>query len=527
MTARTGGSALWRLSMATPSHNVPLGPVATEAVEVARSVIARDVAALARPERLQAGGRWCAELLGRFGSGQDETIEGRSLGVAAAIAHVSLLSDEPGPTDVLASATLDGEGRVGAVEGLRAKLEVIRDWAPGVRRFLVAEPQVSEAKRLASAVGLPDLELIPVSHIDEVVSHAFPTLFADLRTRWQANPSEADRAARGLFELALGNTHLLQDWEGFALTARAVASAARDPEARRLGDLAATIAERHIGRAKPIALGEDWWRERRRPVRMRLLAHSVQAAADAVEDDWRAVADQARAELLEPLDQSRGDFMLLGALGRAHAAWHDWDTAAADLRAAIDGWFEIGEHAAASFPACELVRVLSDTGRKDELEQLLGDQVRRLRNEPKLDVGSQGFLTVAIVRALVQTGQAERALDEYEGFAQRLAATRWHVQGSMARWRALALDRVGEEAAAEKARVRATEIAAQGAASSGFVAALVRLDRGLRDGAANECEAALEQLCVVPRGAKDIARIEKAVGVASPLPEAIARFWRY
>ncbi|MAQ17001.1 MAG: hypothetical protein CMN30_19690 [Sandaracinus sp.] len=523
VTANGSRSGLWVLTCS--EERTPLGPVARQQVEEAWSVVGRDVAALAHPERLHEQRTWRARLAGRVGSGKDESIDGRSLGVAAAIAQISLLADIPAPTDVVASATLGLDGSIGPVEKLSEKLEAIADWGLGVRRLLVAKSQVEDARGLVDARELP-LEVLGAERIDEVVTHVFPDLFAGLEKRWTEEPQLANAAARTLFDLALSDARLLQDWSGFAQTARAVAAMATEARAQQLGELAAGIAERHIGQARLLPLDREWWKAQRRPVRLRLMAHAVQAAADAVGEDWEMTADTARGQLLEPSDQSREDFMLLGALGRLFAAWHRWELAEEFLDAALQGWEDIREPSGASFPLCERIRVAGVRGHRELVREHWRKRVVPLMIDPQVSPASRGFLALAMIRASVQCGDHAAALRDAEEWHSWIVRGPRHVQGSAARWIANALDAVNRGADADSQRAVAREIGQQATKSAAFCGILVDLDEALRDADEMGRRNALERLRL-SNGA-DMRRFEQMCGNDdATLGKVVSEHWRY
>ncbi|HJK90259.1 MAG TPA: S16 family serine protease, partial [Polyangiaceae bacterium LLY-WYZ-15_(1-7)] len=525
LTMSEGRATLWSLEPSAGGDGwVDLGRVAENAVETARQVVARDVAALAHPERLMESRSWRARRLAVAGTGWDHLVDGASLGVAAGLAFISELAGQPVPPDVVASATLGADGRVGPVEGLAKKLDVVAEWGLGLRRFIVAADQEEELRALSKARDLA-LEVHGVSEIAEVVDLVFPELFEDLQGRWKAQPSEAVRVARTLFELALENTRLLQDWAGFADTAGVVAEVVQGEDARREAEIARQIAERHIGRARPLRLDEGWLRGQRRPIRLRLLAHAVQAAADAAEDDEELEA-LARSQLAPDLDRTGEDFRLLGALGRFHAAEHRFDRARRDLRDAVDGWLDIGAIAQVSHPACELLRVLGVMGEVESLERFREEKLRRVLNDPRVDPVSRTFLALAEARALVQLGREQEGLARIEAVGHGWALAPRHVQASAERWRARALDVLGREAAAQEARARSRRIAQEGKQSASFCDALCRIDAALHERDEAAAGAAVEELGAHDQYGRDVERIARRVG-DEKLANALARHWRY
>lgn len=503
---------------------VGLGPVALAAVETARRVVARDAAALMRPRLLRGGPVWRARPLGRVGEGRDEYVEGGSLGVSAALALLSELGHEPVPVDLVASAILDRDGRIGPVEGLERKLDAVAAWGLGVRRFLVAHEQAEEVGRMVSERGLA-IEVCGVSDISDVVATAFPDLFEGLRARLEQHPEEAERVSNSLYSLALDGAPSLQDWGSFAKTASVVAEVAPGEEARRRAAIAAAIAQRHCGQTRPLPVDQGWLAQQRRPRRLSLLAHMVQAATDAAEEDL-ALEGAASAALASDLDRTEGDLRLLGALGRHRVAWHRFQEGSRDLLDAIAGWRDLDAPAEASFPSCEHLRVLGVTGDMHGFEVFRASTVAWLDDDPRLGPNHRAFLTLATVRALVLLGRHEEALAQHAALAEGWAAAPSHVEASAERWRAQALEALGQERDAAAARERIAELAERSPKDAGFCVALADLDAALRreDGAA--AERALQRLRDAPEERRELDRIARLTA-GQPLPQAVARHWRY
>ena len=525
VTASGPRGSLFALERAAPGPGVvELGAAARAAVETARRVITRDAAAMIRPRLLRSGRSWRARRLARVGEGRDAYIEGSSLGVSAALALLSELARRPVPADLVASATIDRDGNLGPVEGLEVKLEVVASWGLGVRRFLVAQEQVEELRQIVAERGAR-IEVCGARDVSQVLEVAFPKLFDELRDRLRDHPQEAESVSRALYSLALDGSRSLQDWGSFAKTAALVAEVAGDERARRRASIAAAIAARHCGHSCPLPVDDAWLARERRPRRLALLAHGVQAATDAAKDlpEFEATA---RAALAPDRERSEGDLRLLGALGRYHAAWHRFDQALQDLEAVTEAWLELDFVTEACFPACELLRVLGACGDGRRFDAFRASTLPFFEGDPRLGAVDQAFLALALVRALVQLGRPQEALAQSTDAGADWAAAPSHVEASGERWRALALEALGRDAEAARARERVRRIAQRSPRDAGFCAVLVDLDAALHGRCMLDAERAIERLREDPEERREVERIAE-LSEGTPLPVAVARYWRY
>lgn len=105
-------------------------------------------------------------------------LRGRSFGLSFVLLMASKVFGVPVPADVIASATVDADGNVGEVEGLREKIAAIEQRAPRISRLLVASGQAEEAKTLAA-----HLEVIPVKSAARAVEYVFGDALVGFLTR--------------------------------------------------------------------------------------------------------------------------------------------------------------------------------------------------------------------------------------------------------------------------------------------------------------------------------------------------------
>lgn len=524
VTASGDRSSLWRLEPEAADGNTTIGfsPSASTAIQTAREVVSRDVAALARPERISHPPPWRARLLARDGTGQDAVVDGGSLGLAAALAIVSDLGEVPVPSDVLAAATIDSAGKLGTVEELRTKLRVVREWAPGLRRLLVAPEQREEALRLVGELDL-DLDVPDLPQLADMIAEVFPTLFGDLAARWSQDPMRAKEVAQRLFHMAVENRIQLQDWRGLARTADTIASALGSEDGAIEARIAGAIAARHCGEPRVMDLPHDWFSQQTRARRRALVAHLVQNATDCVDESWADAEHLALDHLAQPEDWEQADLRLAGALGRAYAAWHRWEDAELQLGRAASGWLENGWVGEASYPMCELLRVMGILGDEGGVAATV-ERVERLITDPDVPDISRQFLELAVIRALVQTAQWTRALEWDEARARNWARAPNHVQASRLRWRILALRAVGRDDDARHDMEELSRLADEPRGEVLYALHLARLDEALEHQDRDACEAAIRELEV--REGPSVARIRAHANPAG-FHQAIARYWPY
>jgi hypothetical protein len=312
----------------------------------------------------------------------------------------------------------------------------------------------------------------------------------------------AASAADRLFELVLGTPTTFLPWSQIEQAAHAVAAAQEGGDSTWQMEVVTAIAGRHAG--KPLALPESIWErlgELRRPLRLRLLAHAIQGVNDAAQEPWRDMAHRACEALNRPGDEDEGDAKVLGALGRLHAGWGEWDAARAHLVRAIETWQELRRASEMSFGVCELLRVEGICGTPSALDRAL-NFARQCREHDETVEISQAYLDLAMGRALVQLGVRTGDAARREAGLATLGACR---PGSLLlntrlRWRSIG----GDDSALEALESTSPD------------ALLARMARG-----------------EAPRGWRekmwnhpDLSRAERILG-ADADPRAVAAIWRY
>ena len=217
LSANPGGGAeaagLWRLRLRAgfePALRVPLDerPAWQAALAAARQ--AAPLQWRSARFLLERSAPPPAELVDLLGPPQ-HVLRGASFGLSLLLAALSDLWDLPLPSDLSATAALEPDGLLAPVEGLPAKLSVLKQRAPGVVRLLVAEQDAESARAAALAAGNEELQIFPCRTTHEAVAHAFP----DLEAHWLgrgSSPTAQAQAGDELFGLALGERDEALAW---------------------------------------------------------------------------------------------------------------------------------------------------------------------------------------------------------------------------------------------------------------------------------------------------------------------------
>ena len=514
-------AALWRLESGVPEgvDQVGFHGRARRSLDVESALARLEVPLLVDARSLQEVG-WRAVSVLKPGGGPVHRLDGASFGLAMVLAASSRLIGLPLPTTLVATAAVSESGRIEEVDGLAAKLALLGHEAlVGPIQCLVAASQVERAQELA-----PDgVEVVGIARLDEAIELAFTTdLEAHLRQRWAPEGSRG-AAATTFFRLAVDGSNRLLGWRSLARAAELLAELGEDDPWAWKVDVAARIARRHANEAQPIALDAEWLATLPRPRRIQLIAHQVQAAADATSPDWEEQLAGAWAALPEEGDEHAEELQLLGAIGRAEAAWGRYPTAESALRRAVRGWMALDAEPQASYALCELLRVVGITGQGIDPE--LQAAIARFRRDPRPDPMSRAFVTMALGRAHAQLGAHDAAVAELTG------DTRWdhspaHVQATRHRWLAQAVHAT-DPGRAQQEWDALDRLVARVPHVTRFASALATLDRAALHGA--EAEEGVEAMLAAPDLGRDARRILEFTGAkgANAQAAALRAHWRY
>lgn len=339
-------------------------------------------------------------------------VDGASFGVAFFAAFVSALARTPLRSDVLATATLDINGRVGPVDGLASKLRAVAEQALGVEAVLVAEAQVAEAR--GHAATLPrGLRIIGAATAHDALRHLCEGLESG-PARAALEPTR--ETVRRLYAYVRGVPQLPR-WHSVVRAADALCAA--EPHLAEPRVIRA-IAQRHTGEPCAVLPWDDDAVDRFGNAYVAQLVQGAGDAGDACAEEFvRRGLERARSAPEEP-----GSLMALGACGRVLAMLRRYDEAEACVREATRRWLRRDEPAAASMPVCEWLRVSSVRG-----DAVSFDEAR----EQLLRVGTSVYTDLALIAGLVRLGRA----DEARSVPERVASSEQeYARRSLQRWRA-------------------------------------------------------------------------------------------
>lgn len=390
-----------------------------------------------------------------------ETLEGKSFGVSFFLAAASLALKRGLRADVAASAAIDDAGDVHAIdaEGLKAKIELLAEAAPRVRRILVAHENVAAAREAARG----RIEVVPVANGVEALREGFAE---DLVTSLVAAGSDARRREElvdAFFELALSRRDAVPDWTPVRNAAEIALErwGELDEAGRARLKFAAAVAARHESNEGDFpwpgeAVLEGLPRERR----VNIFAHIVQQSADHAVPPPEMTEKAALDYIGKKGDRCMAQFRLVGALGRLQAVVGRPREALLLQREEAEEIAAMGAEGLreVSFPLSAWYRLsglLRDRSAFDDAEALY----RRVSDRGDLGAGKD-YVELARAGALARLGQARGA--DPEATLRRIAddTTREsHLRWSAARHLAAVLRREGRLADEEKIEATLREAA--------------------------------------------------------------------
>lgn len=363
------------------------------------------------------------EEIARFLPSIDTSVVNRVAGPVAlgdAVAAVARLFDLT-PASTAFVGTLDEKGSLGDVEPPLALPEVSR---------IVAPPDAQTGLRtLRGGASTPHLVIAPT--FAKVLELALPTYRELDRHALEVDASALlDVGLRGPRPTFLGWTFVQR---------LAIAQLRRlddsDPD-RWLVELVRDAAARHEGHDALCAWPtRDAIRSLERGLRLEVLAHVVQSAADA---DWDAAHDYAgrAAEwVASPGERHASDAKLLGAMGRAYAAAGSLPEAARALTASLETFEALRQPAMATYSVSELLRVTTDLDPTRAL--LLATEVAP-RIADAADPIGRAFVQLARGRAFATLDEPRRALEALSDNVANWDRAPLHARQARWRWRLVA-----------------------------------------------------------------------------------------
>ncbi|MCB9609690.1 MAG: hypothetical protein H6716_24065 [Polyangiaceae bacterium] len=455
-----------------------------------------------------------AVFVAASGSASLVSISGESYGAAFVLAHTSRWLDVAPPVDLVACAAVSDEGALGIVDGLAVKLETIWDYALAVKRVVVCSAQ----REAAEAIAAGRFEICAYEDVKGLVHDVFHSLVELRDDHLRANLEFAATRARALEAWVANSNPQLRAWESVAEGAELLAEMLDGRPEARSAVVAAQIARRHTGgRAALLVWPSDDELPHRAELRQRYLAQVVQSSADSGDPGAaESVADRAMPLVPPRNERNSSDLVLAGAVGRALAAAgpHVQEQALAWMLDVVDDWFAIGERKESSYAVCEALRLVSLSGAPASLARLT-QALDYWRAAPELDerlVELAMWVEGEVVRANVLLGRPQAALDVVGSLRKHLQQANQHLQFSILRWEAIALDHLGKVDEAEALRCAPKQHPNPGTADWLFA-----LDRNARDG--------VDALPAAADPSNEITRCLKLFGSAGAL--RVQREYRY
>lgn len=322
-------------------------------------------------------------------------------------------------------------GRVGADGALEpdpASESALTAESLGARRLVLSERSSSPL------LDCPSLAVFAVGTVGEALAVALPLREWLSSGDWLLAPSVGGLGHRLAREVLLNRAPRLLTWtQVAALAAGLLGRAPAAPLAAQLV-LARDIARRHAG--DPVLLEipaaaelRDW----PRPLRLELLAHAVQSAADASDAVVMRHVRRAREWLAPPGERHAEDLQVMGACGRALACVHQWELALEELSAALAGWQSLAAEDQSSYALCELLRLAGLRQDGQLYGRLLDGAVPALRRHPRTRPLALAFTELALGRAAVQLGDTDTARGALEP-DERFADAPEHLRAARLRW---------------------------------------------------------------------------------------------
>ncbi len=369
VSKRGDRAGLWRWSAAIASEGAhrPLSPTVSAALPRLRSIVGAAIRVqFISPAGVSVEAHRVTPIF-QHGCGADAVLEGDSFGLALALGLASQFWQCPIPSTLVALAAVGDDGRLAGVDGLRGKLALVASSALGVTRVVVAGSQMKEATRLCSELA-PRIFVVGHEHLCEVLDAlARDLLPGGLPPSWtsESGGTRLAQASQALFDLARSG-HPTTSWSAVAIGAESIAKA-RPTDARLCAMTATTvaIARRHIGEHAPLPwpFAQDAHRDDLIEDDWQLMAHVVQAAADAGHDDADTLRERARTwvgrQRLAPM------LIVLGAVQRSYAITRRY-VEASELGAEVAAhWRRRSDPARASYAVCEWLRTANLVGDAD------------------------------------------------------------------------------------------------------------------------------------------------------------------
>jgi hypothetical protein len=377
-----------------------------------------------------------------FGTADQVVVDGASVGLALALARASTRLEVPVPASVATSAAIGADNALAPVDGLLLKLAAVYQGCPAVTRVIVAACQLDDARAIEGPwTGDPNFEIVGAGDLTEAFRLVWGDVDALCRARLDADPRAAERE---LWGRVIGRVS--SRWPQVAETASYLSKLDSTDHFRL--DVVEKVARRHAGRTDVLLPWVNRSELSHREPWLKVVAHVVQSAADAGDDDaLREYLRLAERELRPLGERSPAEIELVGACGRGWAVLREPGRAEAHLREATEAWGLIGDPARASFPLCEWLRVTAAFGLANAADVI--ERADRALSEVSFDPFSRAYLNLDVARARLLAGRdPERAaLHASAAVAAQPGAT--HPGPTARRWLIRALRDLGRPADAD------------------------------------------------------------------------------
>jgi hypothetical protein len=381
--------------------------------------------------------------LGDRSVGHPTELRGKSFGLGFVLAMASWILGVPVPDDLIATGTVDADGRVGPVEGIREKITVIEQHAPRIRRVLVPAYQAHEAQ--AATTG--GLQIVPVDKAARAVELVFGDALLGFLRRSGADPEARQELVDSFFRLVILGRSAAIDWKPVERGASVALEAWSRLDAMALWKLrfAQAVAARHESNRGEIPLPDDGvLRALPAPVRVLVVVHLLQQCADTGRPSVEVAETLARDQLVLTNEAFAPQLKLWGARARLMAVTGRPEEALRLQEELAQAFLDRLEYEEVSYQLSEWYRL----GGALEDQEAFG-RAREV-HERVVRLGGLGFtgsryVDLALARARVCLGVTEGPEPEQTlrslNTDLRIPA---HVRWSATRWLARLLDEAGE-----------------------------------------------------------------------------------
>jgi hypothetical protein len=454
-------------------------------------------------------------------------LRGRSFGLSFVLCMASKVLDVPVPEDVIASAIVDANGKVGRVEGLECKILAVERDAPRIRRFLVADDQLDEAKAAATS-----LVIVPVASAAQAVEEVLGKALRDFVREAGGDSRSREELVGSFFRLAIMGRGAAIDWNPVERGAGVALDSWKqlDPNQRWRLQFAQAVAARHENNRGEIPVPDDA-RLAALPatIRLSVVVNLIQHCADTGKPRVEFAQRLVDRFLVPVEDALTPQMKLWGARARLMAVTGQPEDALRIQEQLARAWLERLEYEEISYQLSEWYRLAGALNDRDAFQRgrELHDRVWPLGG---LDLTGSRYVDLAASGArvrleLIAASEPRETLQSLSRDLRVPVQMRW----SAVRWLACLLAETGEVAERDVilqplVGAAATEKAPQRTARTRL--ALVRLDSALRQRRQADIQEALSALQELDPGPVGHL-IAAAQRIGRDLGEYVARFYPY